>query len=50
MYENAVGTKREADLAFYEGMRILGVPKWKAYIMYKAASVFGKGNYEVSGN
>lgn len=47
MYDKALKTKEQADKAFYEGMLVLGVPKWKAKILYWGAKFFGKGNYEV---
>ena len=45
MYDQALKTKKEADNCFYEGMLVLGVPKWKAKILYLGAKFFGKGNY-----
>ncbi|EBP3805957.1 DUF1353 domain-containing protein [Salmonella enterica subsp. enterica] len=45
LYDNALRTKREADLIFLDGMTVLGVPKWKRTIMYCAVRLFGKGMY-----
>lgn len=45
MYDQALKTKKEADNCFYEGMLVLGVPKWKAKILYLGAKFFGKGKY-----
>jgi len=45
MYKYAIMNKAYADLTFYRGMLILGVPQWKAYAMYKVVSMFGKGSY-----
>ncbi|ENS4526854.1 DUF1353 domain-containing protein, partial [Salmonella enterica] len=48
MYDNALRTKREADLIFLDGMTVLGVPKWKRMVMYWAVRVFGRGMYRDS--
>ena len=45
MYDNAIKTKKEADLIFYQAMQVLGVPKWKRLIMYWAVRMFGRGEY-----
>lgn len=45
MYDNALRTKKEADLIFLDGMTVLGVPHWKRAIMYYAVRLFGRGNY-----
>ncbi|ECG1115158.1 TPA: DUF1353 domain-containing protein [Salmonella enterica subsp. houtenae serovar O:57:z4,z32:-] len=45
MYDNALRTKKEADLIFLDGMKVLGVPRWKRTIMYQAVRLFGRGNY-----
>ncbi|EDF4587438.1 DUF1353 domain-containing protein, partial [Salmonella enterica] len=45
MYDNALRTKKEADLIFLDGMTVLGVPKWKRIIMYYAVRLFGRGSY-----
>ncbi|HCM1892608.1 TPA: DUF1353 domain-containing protein [Salmonella enterica subsp. diarizonae serovar 57:c:e,n,x,z15] len=45
LYDNALRTKREADLIFLDGMAVLGVPKWKRIVMYLAVRIFGRGNY-----
>ncbi|EJD8884043.1 DUF1353 domain-containing protein [Salmonella enterica] len=50
MYDNALRTKKEADLIFLDGMTVLGVPKWKRTVMYWAVRIFGRGSYiKVSG-
>ncbi|HFW4799072.1 TPA: DUF1353 domain-containing protein, partial [Salmonella enterica subsp. diarizonae serovar 60-67:z35:-] len=46
MYDNALRTKKEADLIFLDGMTVLGVPKWKRTIMYCAVRLFGRGKYK----
>ncbi|ECQ1025024.1 phage tail protein [Salmonella enterica subsp. diarizonae] len=46
LYDNALRTKKEADLIFLDGMTVLGVPRWKCVIMYYAVRIFGKGNYK----
>jgi hypothetical protein len=38
-------TKKEADLIFLDGMKVLGVKKFKRCIMYIAVKYFGKGNW-----
>ncbi|EAO1688573.1 DUF1353 domain-containing protein [Salmonella enterica] len=45
LYDNALRTKKEADLIFLDGMTVLGVPRWKRMIMYYAVRLFGKGMY-----
>ncbi|EDB0139754.1 DUF1353 domain-containing protein, partial [Salmonella enterica] len=45
MYDNALRTKKEADLIFLDGMTVLGVPRWKRTIMYYAVRLFGRGVY-----
>ncbi|EJJ3958770.1 DUF1353 domain-containing protein [Salmonella enterica subsp. enterica serovar Sandiego] len=45
MYDNALRTKKEADLIFLDGMTVLGVLKWKRTIMYWAVRLFGRGMY-----
>ncbi|ECI5749343.1 DUF1353 domain-containing protein, partial [Salmonella enterica subsp. enterica] len=45
LYDNALRTKKEADLIFLDGMTVLGVPKWKRTIMYWAVRLFGRGMY-----
>ncbi|EDR5075844.1 DUF1353 domain-containing protein [Salmonella enterica] len=45
LYDNALRTKKEADLIFLDGMTVLGVPEWKRTIMYYAVRLFGKGMY-----
>ena len=46
LYANAIDTKRFADDVFLDAMTVLGVPKWRRYLMYWAVHVFGRGNYK----
>lgn len=36
LYDNALRTKKEANLIFLDGMTVLGAPKWKRIEMYLA--------------
>ncbi|EBI4650781.1 DUF1353 domain-containing protein [Salmonella enterica subsp. enterica serovar Oranienburg] len=45
LYDNALRTKKEVDLIFLDGMKVLGVPKWKRIVMYQAVRLFGRGMY-----
>lgn len=45
LYVIAYKNKKFADDVFLEAMIILGVPKWKRWVMYHAVRIFGKGNY-----
>lgn len=45
MYDNAIKTKKDADLIFREAMKALGFSKLKRNIMYFAVVIFGKGTY-----
>lgn len=45
LYDNALRTKAEADCIFLDGMRVLGVPKWKRNVMFGAVRWFGRGCY-----
>lgn len=45
LYSNAIGSKLWADKVFLEAMAVLGVPRWRRWIMYFAVRLFGKGNY-----
>ncbi|EMW4560706.1 DUF1353 domain-containing protein, partial [Salmonella enterica] len=36
LYDNALRTKKEANLIFLDGMTVPGVPKWKRIEMYLA--------------
>ena len=40
LYSKAEGSRKEADLIFYEAMGVLGVPRWKRWIMYQAVRIF----------
>ncbi len=46
MYENAISTKKDADYTFFKLLRIYGVPKTKARLMYWAVRLFGRGKYK----
>jgi len=37
--------RRDADFIFYEGLRCLNVPTWKAKVMYIAVVLFGGKNW-----
>ncbi|EAQ5940000.1 DUF1353 domain-containing protein [Salmonella enterica] len=45
LYDNALRTKKEADLIFLDGMTVLGVLRLKRKVMYWAVRVFGRGMY-----
>ncbi|EHQ4621381.1 DUF1353 domain-containing protein [Salmonella enterica] len=45
LYDNALRTKKEADLIFLDGMKVLGVPCWKRTVMHLAVRMFGRGSY-----
>ncbi|EJI2433989.1 DUF1353 domain-containing protein, partial [Salmonella enterica] len=45
LYDNALRTKKEADLIFLDGMTVLGVPRLKRKVMYWAVRWFGRGKY-----
>jgi len=38
--------KAYADKIFLEAMTVLGVAKWRRYVMYNAVKIGGKGNYD----
>ncbi|EAX2276484.1 DUF1353 domain-containing protein [Salmonella enterica subsp. enterica serovar Vitkin] len=40
IYDNALRTKKEADLISLDRMTVLGVPKWKRIMMYLAVRWF----------
>ena len=42
-------TKDEADNIFLEGMLVLGVPPWKANIIYQSVHFFGESSYKKPG-
>lgn len=46
LYDYAIGTRARADLIFLEAMQVLGVPRWRRYLMYWAVRAFGRGAYE----
>lgn len=41
-----VFTKAESDLIFHDAMLELGVPTWRAWVMYKAVSLFGSSSFK----
>ena len=41
LYNIGYKTRKECDEIFYESMKVLGVSKYKALIMFKAVRVFG---------
>ncbi len=45
LYDNALRTKKEADLIFLDGMAVPGVPKWKRIVIYQAVRWLGRGRY-----
>lgn len=45
LYDNALRTKKEADQIFLDGMRVLGVPWCRRWVMYFAVRLFGRGQY-----
>lgn len=45
LYRSHEVPKEVADKVFLEGMLVLGVPEWKARIMYAAVAVFGGRPY-----
>ncbi|HHR3990228.1 TPA: DUF1353 domain-containing protein [Salmonella enterica] len=45
IYDNALRTKKEADLILLDRMTVLGVPKWKRIVMHLAVRWFGRGMY-----
>lgn len=42
LYYSEQRPKHEADNIFYEGMKVMGVPPVRAWMMWKAVSWFGK--------
>ena len=45
MYSNAIGTKAQADSAFFNIALDFGVKPWKAKIAYLFVRLFGRGSY-----
>lgn len=41
LYHYPLRNRKESDLIFLDGMKVLGVPKWKRIIMYLAVRIFG---------
>ena len=46
LYSTGLYSREKADEIFYEAMLVLGVPKWKAYSMFKAVRMFGGSHYK----
>lgn len=46
LYENAIGTKEQADLIFLEAMKASGVSAWRRRLMYWAVCLGGKGKFK----
>lgn len=46
LYSEGIGTKDRADAIFYHSMLTLGVNAFKAWVMYQAVSMGGKGNFK----
>ena len=40
LYANPLYTRKKSDYIFYEAMGVLGVPKWKKWIMWKFVHAF----------
>ena len=45
LYDTQKKSRKESDKIFLNGMRILGVPKWKRYGMYWSVRIFGFFSY-----
>ena len=45
LYDNAIGTKKQADEIFFEALKELGVPRVRAWVMYLGVKLFGRGAY-----
>lgn len=45
LYDQALYSKAVADAVFNEAMGVLGVPKWRRWLVYQAVRIFGRGNY-----
>lgn len=45
LYSTGMYSRQQCDDIFLEAMLVLGVPKWKAYSMYKAVREFGAKHY-----
>ena len=44
-YRTGCVSRKKCDWIFLEGMRVLGVPKWKRLIMWAAVRLFGWSAY-----
>jgi len=41
LYSKKIRSRKESDMIFLESMEVLGVPKWKRRVMYRAVRLFG---------
>ncbi|EGM7790980.1 TPA: DUF1353 domain-containing protein [Escherichia coli] len=48
LYDNALRTKAEADRIFLDAMTVLGVSRWRRWLMYVAVRLFGRGKYRLA--
>lgn len=44
-YAFGIKTKKEADRLFRDGMKVLGVSRWRRWTMYWMVRLFGRGQY-----
>jgi hypothetical protein len=47
--ESVHSNRKEADNILYDTLKELGVPWWKAYVIYISVRVFGKSSYKKVG-
>lgn len=45
LYKYTIGTRKEADLIFLEGMKETGTPVWKRTICYRAVRLGGSASW-----
>jgi len=41
LYQTGIVPRRLADAIFYEAMRVIGEPRWRAWLMYRAVRAAG---------
>jgi hypothetical protein len=46
LYSHGNVSRKQADLIFLEGMLVLGVPHWKARVLYFAVRLFGGAHFK----